>query len=147
MTIKYRLENGNIVEIPEEDIASKMRALDISEPEAIELWLWDAGHISNDAADELNEKASKIPVSQFTDVSRTNKTARKPPVRKPDPAKREIIFSVAEFLANYGSMQTTEINTLLVENVLAANLERIISFSIGEDNYELTLTKKRRPRS
>ena len=34
-----------------------------------------------------------------------------------------------------------------VKNVQVTNIERIIAFSIGDDNYELTLSKKRKPKT
>ena len=55
--------------------------------------------------------------------------------RKENPIKRQIIADVAEFLCECGILQV-EIN----------NVERQIAFSVGDENFELTLVQKRKPK-
>ena len=52
--------------------------------------------------------------------------------RKEDVVKQEVIAAIAEMLAAHA------------ENVEITNKERMISFTIGEDKYEVVLTKKRK---
>lgn len=52
--------------------------------------------------------------------------------RKEKPEKAEIISKIAEFLGKG------------VENLQIVNKERVISFKIGENKYEITLTQKRK---
>ena len=58
--------------------------------------------------------------------------------RKENPTKGAIIAELAKFL--------TETSENACENVVIVNKERLISFSIGENNYELTLIQKRKPK-
>ena len=58
--------------------------------------------------------------------------------RKENPTKGAIITEISKFL--------TETSENACENVVIVNKERLISFTIGENNYELTLTQKRKPK-
>lgn len=58
--------------------------------------------------------------------------------RKPNATKGGLIAELAELLAN-GSQFS-------VENLKIVNKERQISFSIGDDNFEIVLTQKRKPK-
>ena len=59
--------------------------------------------------------------------------------RKANPTKGGIITALAEFL--------NENQAVLVENVQILNPERVISFKIGSDCYEITLMQKRKPKN
>lgn len=58
--------------------------------------------------------------------------------RKANPTKASIIAELAKFLTDESENAT--------ENVTVTNKERMIAFSIGEHNYELTLVQKRPPK-
>lgn len=58
--------------------------------------------------------------------------------RKKNATKQGIIEELAKFL--------TEQSEIAYENVTVTNAERQIAFSIGEDNFELTLVQKRKPK-
>ena len=58
--------------------------------------------------------------------------------RKKNATKQGIIEELAKFL--------TEQSEIAYENVAVTNAERQIAFSIGEDNFELTLVQKRKPK-
>lgn len=58
-----------------------------------------------------------------------------PKEKKKDDEKEDFIAKLAEFLPN------------LAENVKILNANREISFVIGENEYSLTLTKHRKPKS
>ena len=59
--------------------------------------------------------------------------------RKPNATKGSIISELAKFLENDSENA--------VSSLSITNAERIIAFSIGDDNFELTLTQKRKPRA
>ena len=59
--------------------------------------------------------------------------------RKENPTKAAIITEIAKFLA--------ENSENACENVKIANKERQIAFRIGENDYELTLVQKRKPKN
>ena len=58
--------------------------------------------------------------------------------RKANPTKGAIIAEIAQFL--------TETSENACENVVITNKERQISFTIGENTFELTLVQKRKPK-
>ena len=86
---------------------------------------------------ELTEKAKANGVNT-AGRAQGEKKPRKAPKRKPDETKRELIRLLADLL-----METEE---PAIENVEVTNIERMIAFSIGDDKYELTLSKKRKPK-
>lgn len=55
--------------------------------------------------------------------------------RKPNATKGGLIAELAEFLANRSQFS--------IENCTITNKERQISFTVGENSYELTLVQKR----
>lgn len=58
--------------------------------------------------------------------------------RKPNATKGGIIAELADFLSKNSSF--------LIEKLEILNKERQISFKIGEETFELTLTQKRKPK-
>lgn len=113
------------VNIPEEDIRRSKSAFGLSNKEAIDMWLVDEGYLTNPVVEELNAKAAN------NKVSAPRKRSVK---RKEDPIKREIIASLFDCIQEYAG----------VVDAAVRNPERIISFSLGEDTYEITLSKKRK---
>lgn len=119
---------SRMVVIPDEYIYTQKKTLGLSNKEAILLYLSDEGIIKNPAVEELTAKAKANGVSGAT-------KSRKAPKRKEDPIKREIIASLFDYIQN---------NFKGFSNMVVCNPERIISFSLGDDTYELTLSKKRK---
>ena len=100
--------------------------------ETIDRYLSDEGYIVDPIVAELTEKAK----ANGTGLkARTGK--RKAPTRKPDETKRALIVALNDFLCDYAG----------TKDVTVTNIERIIAFRIGDDNYELTLSKKRKPKA
>lgn len=59
--------------------------------------------------------------------------------RKANPTKSGIIAEIAQFL--------TEKSQFATENVEITNKERMISFSVADNNFEITLIQKRKPKN
>ena len=118
-----------------EDVLAQGKREGLSTRETIDRFLSDEGYIVDPTVRELTEKA------KFNGINNAGKVSsgkRKAPTRKPDLVKRMLI----EGLSKYMSEAYAE-----VKNVQVTNIERIIAFSIGDDNYELTLSKKRKPKA
>ena len=128
-----QLENGKskVVDIPDQWLSAQRSNLGITMREAIDLWLFDHDYTSNEEAEKLTAKAGNGGMRV-----QGEKKPRKAPTRKPDDIKRAVIAALGEFIAQQDG----------VKNVSVTNIERVIAFSIGEDNYELTLSKKRKPK-
>lgn len=114
------------VNIPDEDIKRAKSAYGLSNKEAIDMWLVDEGYLENPVVEELNAKAKANGVGAGT----KKRTVR----RKEDPIKRQLIATLFDSLKIWDGIYNAEIR----------NPERIISFSLGHDTYEITLSKKRK---
>lgn len=114
------------VNIPDDDIKRAKSAYGLSNKEAIDMWLVDEGYLENPVVEELNAKAKANGVGAGT----KKRTVR----RKEDPIKRALIASLFDYIQEYAG----------VENAAVRNPERIISFTLGDDTYEITLSKKRK---
>lgn len=90
---------------------------------------------------DLSEDAEKVAKSfaRCTDRKKPIILDNKPRERKANPTKGGIIAEIAQFL--------TEKSAFAVENLEITNKERQIAFKIGENNYEITLIQKRKPKS
>lgn len=107
--------------------------------------------IADDEAIERGEKRDfDLSPEQLKEAKKYTKAGTKKPTvykldnengkrsRKENPTKAAIIAEIAEFL------QKNSENA--VENLAVLNKERQISFQIGENTYEITLTQKRKPK-
>ena len=125
--------NEKTVNIPDEWLSRTKNALHISSKEAINMWLCDHDLITNEEQEALNARAASA--GRVLDNAQTKE--RKKPARKPDQTKRDLIKYIYDFLCDND----------IAENIQIVNIERIISFNIGEDTYDLTLSKKRKPKN
>lgn len=114
------------VNIPDDDIKRAKSAYGLSNKEAIDMWLVDEGYLSNPVVEELSAKAKANGVKGGS----KKRTVR----RKEDPIKRALIASLFDCIQEYAG----------AENAAVRNPERIISFTLGDDTYEITLSKKRK---
>jgi len=114
------------VNIPDDDIKRAKSAYGLSNKEAIDMWLVDEGYLTDPTVEELNAKAKANGVKGGS----KKRTVR----RKEDPIKRALIASLFDYIQEYAR----------VEGATVRNPERIISFTLGNDTYEITLSKKRK---
>lgn len=134
MKYTFTADNGKekTVSIPDDYIRTNKKNLGLTTKEAIELWLFDNDYIENAEADALTQKAKG---------TGTRVGGRSP--RKPDYTKRTLISEIKNSLeglvAGSGSIE--------VSNISIPNLERVVRFELGDDTYELTLSKKRKPKA
>lgn len=130
--MRVNVEGKNIT-VPDSYIEKQRKALGLSLPEIVEMYLSDEGVRVNPAVAEMTAKAKSSGVGAKATGERKE---RKAPVRKPDENKRTLIAWMFDEL-------------MLVEaakNVTVTNAERMIAFEYEGENYELTLTKKRKPK-
>lgn len=120
------------INIPDDYIKINCRNLGISTKEAIYMYLSDEGYISDETVEQLTAKAKTAGAGAVGE-----RKTRKAPTRKPDEIKRAMIAALAEFVGSQDHVTGCEVT----------NIERIIAFSIADDNYELVLQKKRKPKA
>lgn len=117
----------------------KVEDFKVLEEQAQDAW-WDAEvDKGNPTPFDLTAEQEKASKSARMGAKATHEfVKRKEPVkreRKPNEEKREIIAEIAKNLANF------------TENVEILNVEREISFKIGENSYSVTLTCHRKPKA
>ena len=87
-----------------------------------------------DLSAEEEKKAKK-----YANVGTRKTTEKVTKTRKENPTKATVITEIFKFLN-----ENAEISA---ENVVILNKERQISFKIGDNSFELTLTQKRKPKN
>lgn len=124
------------INIPDE-VLQQGRKERLTVKETIERYLSDEGYVVDPTVAELTDKAKANKVNG-AGRQQGEKKKRKAPVRKPDETKRALIVLLNEMLHDVPAAD------LGVDSVEVTNIERMIAFSIGEDKYEITLSKKRK---
>ena len=124
---------GKRINVPDEFIERTMRAYEVDRKEAVRMYLSDEGYDVNPIVEDLTVKAHE---AGTTAKNTADKPKRKPPVRKPDMIKRSMIDRIYGFINEQDGVEGSAID----------NPERMVSFSYAGDKYELTLTKKRKPK-
>ena len=129
-------------ETHEEHVLRIMNGLQCTREEAEDVIKWDkvidqGGRTPYDLDPEAEKMAKKMAnVKERTKPTNYNFSKRE---RKANPTKGGIIAEIAQFL--------TEKSQFATENVEITNKERMIAFKIGEDNFEITLIQKRKPKN
>ncbi len=130
--MRYKVDGKNI-NIPDIFIEKQMKTLGLSRQEAVDLYLSDEGIKDTPEVNELTMKAK----AAGTGAKATGeKTERKAPERKPDEIKRAMIAQIAFYVEA----------TVGVSNLEITNIERMIAFEYNGEKYEITLTRKRKPK-
>ena len=131
--MKYQFGNRKI-SIPDDEIEKYQKKYDLSQQEAINLWLEDKELETNDEIEELTEKSKNMTrtIHDARTVSRDKgNNQKKPREKKRDATKEEIIKKLSE------SLEVLGCNNIIIENP-----SKIIRFTIREDEYKLDLTRK-----
>ena len=129
--MKYTFTNMSgqeqTVDIPQDYIKQQMSSLRISTLEACKLFLYDEGYMPCEEAESIKSKGRKN---------------TKP--RKIDPTKSALVNTFYAFLndTDYWHKETNQ----HIDNVNITTIGRQITFTIDDDTYELTLSKKRKPK-
>ena len=130
--------NGKSVRIPDADIERSMKSLELTKEEAIQMWLEDEGYLENEEQEALEKKAKEnritATIHQASATSKVEKKTQTERCRKENPTKEMVIREIAALLPNFA------------ENVEVLNVGKLISFSIGEEKYEIDLKQKRKPK-
>lgn len=131
--------------IPKPDekwIKSTMKALDLTREEAIEMWMDDHDIDQGKAKDfDLDPEKQKVVKEMTKAGGKARAKETKPRERKPNEEKREIINYLA-----YSLGECDKFDENFAETVEIVNVEREITFKIGENAYSLTLTCHRKPK-
>lgn len=131
----YKLKNGRSVSIPTKEIENLMSSLEISQDEAIELWLTDNGLEENEEQAELDEKASKVHINKDAYADKNKKPRKKPEVKVSD-EKKALFDSI---LTNLTRCEGVEL-----ENIKVLNENKLISVEINGITFKIDLVQCRK---
>ena len=102
--MKYTLENGKEVTIPDKEIEKYMKSLELSKTDAIDLWLEDNDYQVNEEQNKLDEKAKKVKIDhQASAINKTQTKEKKPRVVKISDEKQKLFNEIYHSLVEiYG---------------------------------------------
>lgn len=133
--MKYTLENGKTVNIPDKEIENSMKSLELTKEEAIEMWLEDEGYLDNEEQNELDSKAKKVKIDHGASaIDKTQKKEKKPREIKVSDEKQTLFGEIVEKLA-----ETSRNYEILKEN-------KLICVKIGEKTFKIDLIEQRQPK-
>lgn len=132
--MRYTLDNGKSVNIPKSEIEKLMSSLELSEKDAIDLWLCDNNLEEDEEQTELDEKASKVRIDKDI-IQKKPKKERKKPEKKVSDAKKELFNEIL-----------SDLQDIYKENVEVLNENKLISVRIGEKLFKIDVIETRPPK-
>jgi predicted methyltransferase len=134
--IKYNF-NGKMLNIPKKEIEKAMKLLDLSQEDAILMWLEDEGYLENEEQNHLCEvaKMNKITQNIHQAGERGRKSSQKPKTVKVSAEKTELF---AEILQN---MQENH------QNVEVLKENKLIQVEINGKIFKIDLIEQRKPKN
>lgn len=137
----YTLEDGKKINIPDEKIKLYMTKLDLTNAEAIEMYLDEKGYQVNEEQERLNDYAEKmrtdVGIGRTIDAPKKEKTKR-PTQRKVSDEKKEIFSTILKNLDRAAGV-TRENITVLKEN-------KLLQVKIGEKVFKIDIIEQRPPK-
>lgn len=139
--MKYELDNGRMITIPDKDIERLQKSLSISYNEAVYTWLVDEGYFTDETVEELSEKAKQNRISATIHQAKadeTKKKERKPREKKENPLKKQIISGIHDYFLD-------EIGHTLPKNatITIRNNEKYIDLCVDGIEFTINLVQHR----
>ena len=114
--------NGKIINIPDREIEKLMSSLELTQADAIDLWLCDNGYEVDEEQKELDEKASKVRI--LKDVEPKNaKKERKVPEKKVSEQKKALF---SEILSDLEDVYKGKVEVLTENKLISVNIDGIV---------------------
>lgn len=126
--------NGKSVQIPKAEIEKNMEKLELSENEAIQLWLEDNGYEVNEEQEILDSKAKQAKIDYGVDKEKGKKLSSPKKVKVSD-EKKELFHKIYSELLTYGNSNVT----ILKEN-------KLISCTINGKIFKIDIIETRPPK-
>ena len=129
------LEDGREVKASTKYLENMVKNLGIDMEEAVLTWLEDEEYLINEEQEELNKATKGTRVGSVVGAKAKKQKTQKERAKKENPTKEMIIAEIAKVLPNFA------------ENIVVENAGKLITFSIGEDEFKLDLVQKRRKKN
>lgn len=127
----YMLENGKTIRIPRNTIENLMTKLDLTEADAIQVYLEDEGYEINEEQEELTKKAKENRITATIHKAEGKTREKRKTERRANPDKEDLIRGLAEYL------------TGVAAEVKVTNIGKIIEFKYNDKEFKLDLIEKR----
>lgn len=88
--MKYTLDNGKVITIPDIVIENNMKVLELTKEQAIDLWLEDNDYQENAEQAALDEKAKTVKIQHGASGTEKRKTAKERVVKVSD--EKQLLF-------------------------------------------------------
>lgn len=134
--MRYTLESGKVVNIPDNEIEKNMRLLDIDKDEAIHVWLVDNDLEEDEELEEFDAKAKKVKIDHGAESGKTRKKSDKPREKKVSDAKKELFGQIYANLTSF-----------YANNVTILNENKLISVKIGDKTFKIDIIEQRPPKT
>ena len=132
--MRYTLENGKTISIPDEEIKKLQKNLELSENEAVEVWLEDNDYQINEEQEQLDKKAKSVKI-QHGAAAFDRKKSDKPRTVKISDEKKELFQSI---LTNLDRCEGVE-----RENIAVLKENKLIQVQIGDKIFKIDLIQQR----
>ncbi len=135
--INITLDNEKIVKVSTEWVNRSMKALNTDIEDVLLMWLEDNEYLNNEEQSELDQKAKQNKSNKVVKAksNEPKKKTQKERVRKENPVKEKVIAEIAKILPEFAT------------NINVENVGKIITFSIGNSDFKLDLTQKRKKKA
>ena len=131
--MRYTLKTGKVIVIPDAEIKQNMTALDVSEAEAVEIWLEDNEYEINEEQAALDEKAKKEKVSVEAGKGQRKKIEHR--TVKISDEKKAVFDTILENLDRCELIDR--------ENVSILKENKLIQVKIGEKVFKIDVIEQR----
>ena len=133
--MKYTLDNGKVVNIPDRELEKNMRLLDLTKEQAIEMWLVDNDFEEDEELEELDAKAKTVKIDHGASADTPRKKSDKPRTVKVSDAKKELFSKLSYYLNEF--CEENDANcTILKEN-------KLFSLEFGGKTFKIDLVEQR----
>lgn len=134
MIIKF---NGKNIKIDDEKIKNDMKMLDITQEEAIQMFLEDEGYLENAEVQELTKKARKNKTDKIVATDKTKERKKIERKEAEDPEKEAIIKQIYRVLRE---------NDKIVD-IKVTNKFKTIDFYVNNEYFSINLTRHRQKKA
>lgn len=129
----YQVNETKQVRIPDEEIESLMKQLDLTKEEAIQTWLEDEEIEINEEQQALTQKAKDNRITAtIHQAGGGPQKEKKPRPKKEDPVKNAMVESLLQWAMTYGC-----------ENAKIEKEGKLITFEFEGEKYKLDLIRQR----
>lgn len=137
--MKYTLDNGKVVNIPDRELEKNMRLLDLTKEQAIEMWLVDNDLEKDEELEELDAKAKTVKIDHGASADTPRKKSEKPRTVKTSDEKKQLFEYLNKVLLEYCGNSNEKVE-ILKEN-------KLFSIKINEKIFKLDLIETRKPKT